>query len=234
MAYDTVVRVPAGDVLLDADVSLPKQAMGAVLFAHGSGSSRMSPRNRMVADRLSGVGFAAILTDLLTAEEERVDAVTGELRFDIGLLARRVTAVIDWLSEQPVLDSLPLGLFGASTGAAGALLAAAARPDRVRAVVSRGGRPDLAGEALGRVAAPTLLVVGALDRQVLELNRIAARRLAGPSTLWIVPGATHLFPEPGALEQVAGAAAEWFDRQLTGGDLTLDGYLPEVEGEDPQ
>jgi pimeloyl-ACP methyl ester carboxylesterase len=227
MAFDTLVQVPAAGVVLDADVTVPPQAQGVVLFAHGSGSSRLSPRNRMVADRLSGVGLATVLTDLLTADEERIDAVTAELRFDIGLLAHRLTGIVDWLGEQPVLASLPLGLFGASTGAAAALLAAAARPQRVRAVVSRGGRPDLAGDQLTRVAAPTLLIVGERDKQVLDLNQAAADTLGGPSTLWIVPGATHLFPEPGALEQVAGAAAEWFDQYLAGGDLALDGYLPQ-------
>ncbi|HEU4422669.1 MAG TPA: dienelactone hydrolase family protein [Pilimelia sp.] len=232
MEFDTVVQVPAAGVTLNGDVTLPPQARGVVLFAHGSGSSRLSPRNRMVADRLGGVGFATVLTDLLTAEEERVDRVTAELRFDIGLLARRLTGVVDWIAEQPALGSLPLGLFGASTGAAAALLVAAARPQRVQAVVSRGGRPDLAGDELTRVAAPTLLIVGERDPQVLDLNEAAATRLGGPSTLWIVPGATHLFAEPGALERVAGAAAEWFDRHLAGGDLALDGYLPQEDDTD--
>lgn len=221
MAYDTAVRVQAAGVVLDADVTVPPQARAAVLFAHGSGSSRLSPRNRMVADRLNGVGLATVLTDLLTPDEERVDAVTTELRFDIGLLARRLTGVIDWMTGQPPVDTvdrLPLGLFGASTGAAAALLAAAARPQRVRAVVSRGGRPDLAGDQLTRVSAPTLLIVGERDPQVLDLNKAAAGRLGGVHELRIVPGATHLFAEPGALEHVAGAAAEWFDRQLAGGD----------------
>jgi dienelactone hydrolase len=232
MAYDTVVRVPAAGVVLDVEVTRPPQACGLVLFAHGSGSSRLSPRNRMVADRLSGVGLATVLTDLLTADEERVDAVSAELRFDIGLLAHRLTGIIDWITGQPGLGTLPLGLFGASTGAAAALLAAAARPSQVRAVVSRGGRPDLAGDQLTRVSAPTLLIVGGRDQQVLRLNETAAGRLGGPVTVWIVPGATHLFEEPGALEQVAGAAAEWFDRHLAGGDLALHGYLPQPGGSD--
>jgi putative phosphoribosyl transferase len=222
MAYDNVIRMEAAGVVLDADVTVPPQARAVVLFAHGSGSSRLSPRNRMVADRLNGIGLATVLTDLLTPDEERVDAVTAELRFDIGLLARRLTGIIDWMTEQPMLDSLPLGLFGASTGAAAALLAAAARPRRVRAVVSRGGRPDLAGDQLTGVSAPTLLIVGGRDPEVLDLNKAAARRLSGVHELWVVPGATHLFAEPGTLEQVASAAAEWFDRHLAGGDLTVD------------
>ena len=232
MAHDTAARVPAAGVVLAADVTRPQQARGLVLFAHGSGSSRLSPRNRMVADRLGGVGLATVLIDLLTPGEERVDAVTAELRFDIGLLAHRLTGIIDWISGQPGLGTLPLGLFGASTGAAAALLAAGARPARVRAVVSRGGRPDLAGDQLTRVTAPTLLIVGERDRQVLHLNEAAAGRLGGPSTVWIVPGATHLFEEPGALPLVAGAAAEWFDRHLAGGDLALGGYLPREGGSD--
>jgi dienelactone hydrolase len=222
MAYDNVIRMEAAGVVLDADVTVPPQARAVVLFAHGSGSSRLSPRNRMVADRLNGMGLATVLTDLLTPDEERVDAVTAELRFDIGLLARRLTGIIDWMTEQPMLDSLPLGLFGASTGAAAALLAAAARPRRVRAVVSRGGRPDLAGDQLTGVSAPTLLIVGGRDPEVLDLNKAAARRLSGVHELRVVPGATHLFAEPGTLEQVASAAAEWFDRHLAGGDLTVD------------
>jgi len=230
MAHDTLARVPAAGVVLDADVTVPPQAQGLVLFAHGSGSSRLSPRNRMVADRLNGVGLATVLTDLLTTDEDRVDAVTAELRFNIGLLADRLTGVIDWIAEQPGLDRLPLGLFGASVGAAAALVAAAARPELVRAVVSRGGRADLAGDRLTQVSAPTLLIVGELDGRVIAGNRAAARRLGGVHTLWIVPGATHLFEEHGALEQVAGAAAEWFDRHLTGGNLALDGYLPQDEG----
>jgi dienelactone hydrolase len=226
MADDTAVRVPAADAVLAADVTRPPRPRGVVLFAHGSGSSRHSPRNRMVAQRLVGVGLATVLTDLLTVDEEARDAVTAELRFDIGLLARRLTGVADWLAGQPGLGPLPLGLFGASTGAAAALLTAADRPQRVRAVVSRGGRPDLAGDRLTAVTAPTLLIVGDRDEQVLRLNRAAARRLGGGHELWVVPGATHLFAEPGALEQVAGAAAEWFDRHLAGGDPALTGHPP--------
>jgi putative phosphoribosyl transferase len=230
MARDDAVRISSAGVVLDADVEAPAQASGAVLFAHGSGSSRLSPRNRMVAERLRGVGFATVLTDLLTVDEERRDAVSGEVRFDIGLLARRLTGVIDWMEGQPGLAGLPVGLFGASTGAAAALVAAAARPEPVRAVVSRGGRPDLAGEVLSRVTAPTLLIVGERDERVLDLNRAAETKLGGPHALRVVPGATHLFEEPGALETVAGAAAEWFYRYLAGGELLLDGYLPEEGG----
>ncbi|WP_433222575.1 dienelactone hydrolase family protein [Dactylosporangium sp. CS-047395] len=221
---DTLMAVPSGGVVLDADVVVPAQARGVVLFAHGSGSSRLSPRNRMVAERLNGVGLATVLTDLLTTDEERVDARTAELRFDVDLLAERLAGVIDWIAEQPALARLPLGLFGASTGGAAALLAAAARPRRVRAVVSRGGRPDLAGARIAEVVAPVMLLVGERDERVMELNQTAAVDLGGPWTLWVVPGASHLFAEPGTLEQVAGAAAQWFDRHLAGVDLTLDDY----------
>jgi dienelactone hydrolase len=210
------VRIPAGEVVLDGDLSLGERARGAVVFAHGSGSSRFSPRNRHVAARLQAAGLATLLMDLLTREEERVDEVTRELRFDIPLLARRLTAAVDWLADQPETAELPIGAFGASTGAAAALIAAAERPAAVRAVVSRGGRPDLAGDALERVVAPTLLIVGELDPVVLELNRQALARLRGPKALEIVPGATHLFEEPGALEQVARLAADWFGEHLAG------------------
>jgi putative phosphoribosyl transferase len=210
---------------LEADLTVPDDARGVLLFAHGSGSSRHSPRNRMVAERLRGAGFATMLADLLTVEEERHDATTGALRFDIGLLAHRVVAVVDWLCDQPATARRPLGLFGASTGAAAALAAAAQRPEAVRAVVSRGGRPDLAGESLALVRAPTLLIVGERDEVVARLNRRAAGRLRAVHALQTVAGATHLFEEPGALEQVAGWAAEWFDRHLAGGDLALDGLV---------
>ena len=231
MAQDTLVRVlvrvQTADVALEADLAIPDGARGVVLFAHGSGSSRHTPRNRMVAERLRGIGLATVLADLLTADEEGRDRATAALRFDIGLLARRVVAAVDWLGRQPRTAGLPLGLFGASTGAAAALAAAAHRPDAVRAVVSRGGRPDLAGDLLPRVQAPTLLIVGGRDKRVIDLNQQAAAMLRAEHALQIVPGATHLFEEPGALEQVTGWAAEWFDHHLTGGDLTLDGYLPE-------
>jgi dienelactone hydrolase len=219
---------------LGADLIVPDDARGVVLFAHGSGSSRHSPRNRMVAQRLRGVGLATMLADLLTAEEERRDADTGALRFDIDLLAGRVIAAVDWLRAEPTTARLPLGLFGASTGAAAALVAAAHRAEAVRAVVSRGGRPDLAGTWLTRVRAPTLLIVGERDEVVLDLNRRAAAELPAAHELRIVAGATHLFEEPGALSQVAGWAAEWFDRWLAGGDLALDGLvgsaIPDNEG----
>jgi putative phosphoribosyl transferase len=220
-----MVRVGTVSAVLEADLTVPDDAGGVVLFAHGSGSSRHSPRNRMVAGRLRGAGFATMLADLLTVEEERHDAATGALRFDIGLLANRVVAAVDWLRDEPATARLPLGLFGASTGAAAALAAAAERPDAVGAVVSRGGRPDLAGESLPLVRAPTLLIVGERDEAVLGLNQRAAARLGAVHALQIVAGATHLFEEPGALEQVAAWAVEWFDRYLAGGDLALDGLV---------
>jgi pimeloyl-ACP methyl ester carboxylesterase len=203
------VRIPVGGVVLDGDVVRPEPARGLVLFAHGSGSSRHSPRNRHVAAQLQAAGLATVLVDLLTLEEESRDARTGELRFDIGLLAARLVALTDQLA-----GPLPIGMFGASTGAAAALVAAAERPDAVRAVVSRGGRPDLAGPSLPQVCQPTLLIVGGRDEPVLELNRTAIAALAGPSRLSIVPGATHLFEEPGALDQVAALARDWFVEHL--------------------
>jgi dienelactone hydrolase len=185
-----------------------------VLFAHGSGSSRHSPRNRHVAQVLHDGGFATLLLDLLTPREESIDSRTGELRFDIPLLARRLVGALDWLARDGSLGALPVGLFGASTGGGAALVAAAERPARVRAVVSRGGRPDLADAALPRVQAPTLLIVGGRDEEVLALNRAAERRMHGTVHLAVVPGATHLFEEPGALDEVARLATEWFARHL--------------------
>ncbi|MDG4765761.1 dienelactone hydrolase family protein [Solwaraspora sp. WMMD406] len=217
MALNTPVRVPATGVVLDADVTVPPDARAVVVFAHGSGSSRLSPRNRTVAERLTADGLATVLTDLLTREEAGVDAVTAELRFDVSLLAGRLTEVVDWVGDQPGLGALPLGLFGASTGAAAALITAAARPDRVRAVVSRGGRPDLAGDGLPEVRAPVLLIVGERDPQVRQLNAVAATALPAlpvPPVLRVVPGATHLFVEPGTLEQAAAMAADWFGTHL--------------------
>jgi pimeloyl-ACP methyl ester carboxylesterase len=209
------VRVDAGGgVLLSGDLSIPADARGLVVFSHGSGSSRSSPRNRAVAEVLLQAQLATLLLDLLTREEERVDEVTAELRFDIPLLGRRVIAVVDWAATHPPTATLPLGLFGASTGAAAALIAAAERPSAVRAVVSRGGRPDLAGAALDRVTAPTLLIVGGRDDVVLQLNRQALLRLRGEKRLVVVPHATHLFEEPGALNQVAQLATEWFTAHL--------------------
>jgi len=203
------VHVPASDVTIEGDLVVPANATGLVIFAHGSGSSRFSPRNRAVANVLSAGGFATLLLDLLTSEEESSDQRTGRFRFDIDRLAARVIAAVDWSDTQQALAPLPIGCFGASTGAAAALMAAAARPARVRAVISRGGRPDLAGDVLPRVEAPTLLIVGGHDEPVIELNEAARRRLRAPAQTAIVPGATHLFEEPGALEQVAGLALEW-------------------------
>ncbi|MER5324295.1 dienelactone hydrolase family protein [Streptosporangium roseum] len=208
------LEIPAADVVLEADVVVPRPAYGMVLFAHGSGSSRHSPRNRHVAGELQRAGLATVLADLLTPEEERADARTGEFRFDIGRLAVRLVALTDWLARHAPTTGLRAGLFGASTGAAAALVAASARPALVKAVVSRGGRPDLAGEALRAVHQPTLLIVGGRDPVVAELNREAAARLRGETRLETVPGASHLFEEPGALEQVSRLAQEWFLRHL--------------------
>ena len=213
-AVERTIEIPAGDVGLPADVMVPARAPGLVLFAHGSGSGRHSPRNRLVAAALQEAGLATVLVDLLTPEEERIDIRTAELRFDIGLLAMRVGALTAWLVDNEPTRGLTVGLFGASTGAAAALVAAASRPDSVAAVVSRGGRPDLAGDDLRSVRQPTLLVVGSRDDLVLELNRRAQRALAGETRLDVVPGASHLFAEPGALEEVARLSAEWFVRHL--------------------
>ncbi|MFD5587899.1 dienelactone hydrolase family protein [Streptomyces sp. NPDC127063] len=203
------VRVPADGALLTGDLVMPPGARAVVLFAHGSGSSRHSPRNRMVAERLREAALGTLLVDLLTEEEDARDRVTAELRFDIGLLGERLAAALDWLGREETTRDLPVVLFGASTGAAAALVAAAQRPERVLTVVSRGGRPDLAGDALKAVTAPVLLLVGGRDTEVLRLNEAAARDLAGPHTLHVVPGATHLFEEPGALEEVADTARRW-------------------------
>ncbi|MEU9450322.1 hydrolase [Streptomyces sp. NPDC048277] len=208
------VRIPATGVLLEADVAVPDPARGVVLFAHGSGSSRLSPRNRFVAGELRTVGIGTVLADLLTREEENVDTVTGTLRFDIGMLAGRLLDLADWLRGYEPAAGLGHGLFGASTGAAAALVAAAARPDTIRAVVSRGGRPDLAEGSLASVRQPTLLIVGGRDHEVLRLNREAMREIPGETRLDVVPGATHLFEEPGALDRVAHLAADWFTRHL--------------------
>jgi putative phosphoribosyl transferase len=213
-AVEGEVRLRAGTAELVGDLVVPAGAAGVVLFAHGSGSSRHSPRNRLVAGALRRVGLATLLLDLLTLAEEERDRVTAELRFDVVLLAERLIAATDLLLAEPATASLPVGLFGASTGAGAALITAAERPETVAAVVSRGGRPDLAGDHLARVRAPTLLIVGGRDQLVLELNRQAQARLAAPSRLEVVPGATHLFEEPGALEQVARLAAAWFTEHL--------------------
>jgi putative phosphoribosyl transferase len=211
---DRLVHVAAGPVTLEGTLDIPAGAQGIVLFAHGSGSSRHSPRNRYVARALRAGGLATLLIDLLTAEEEEVDMVTARLRFDIGLLAERLVGATDWLGQYPGTQTLKIGYFGASTGAAAALVAATERPNVVGAVVSRGGRPDLAGAVLPRVHAPTLLIVGGHDEVVIELNRAALAQLRVEKRLEIVPGATHLFEEPGALEQVAHLAREWFERYL--------------------
>jgi dienelactone hydrolase len=208
------VEIPSRGVTLDGDLAVPPDARGVVLFAHGSGSSRLSPRNRAVAAGLREAGFGTLLMDLLTPAEESEDSVTARLRFDVPLLAGRLADAVDRLEGRPDTAELPVGLFGASTGAAAALVAAAGRPGRIAAVVSRGGRPDLAGDALAEVTAPVLLVVGGHDEHVLDLNRQAARRLPAVHRIHVVPGATHLFPEPGALEEVTRAAAGWFGEHL--------------------
>ncbi|MFE9202780.1 dienelactone hydrolase family protein [Micromonospora sp. NPDC007230] len=208
------VTIPVVEGGLPADVIVPSGAVGVVLFAHGSGSSRHSPRNTAVAHTLNGRSLATVLVDLLTPDEDVLDARTAELRFDIGLLAGRLAAIVDWMGAEPTLGRLPIGLFGASTGAAAALVAAAARPEQVGAVVSRGGRPDLAGGSLSAVRAPTLLLVGGLDEQVIVLNEQAQAQLGEVAELRIVPGATHLFEEPGTLEQVADQAGTWFTTHL--------------------
>ncbi|MEA2251552.1 MAG: putative phosphoribosyl transferase [Solirubrobacteraceae bacterium] len=211
---EPVVEVPLGEVTLAGQLSVPPTARGVVVFAHGSGSGRFSPRNRAVAGALVEAGLATLLMDLLTPAEEAEDLRTGRLRFDVRLLGERVIGAIDWLASHAAVGELAVGCFGASTGAAAALIAAAERPERVGAVVSRGGRPDLARDALRRVTAPTLLIVGGKDTEVIALNRFAQSLLAGESRLEIVPGAGHLFGEPGALERVAVLARDWFLEHL--------------------
>ena len=213
-AIHEAVRVDVGVVSIDGDLRVPDRAAGLVIFAHGSGSSRFSRRNRAVAGVLEAAGFGTLLLDLLTPDEEAVDERTREYRFDIDLLGRRVVGATDWVQARPYLHHLPVAFFGASTGAAAALMAAAARPEIARAVISRGGRPDLADEALPNVQAPTLLIVGGDDEPVIEMNREAMHRMRAPVELEIVPGATHLFEERGALEQVARLAADWCRRHL--------------------
>ncbi|HET9902005.1 MAG TPA: dienelactone hydrolase family protein [Actinomycetes bacterium] len=213
MATSSTVELSLHGAALRGDLVVPTGASGIVLFAHGSGSSRMSPRNRRVAVSLNDAGFATLLLDLLTAREESADDRTRVLRFDIGLLGDRLTAAVDWLATDARTAAMSIGAFGASTGAAAALVAAASRPDRVSAVVSRGGRPDLAGDQLSAVRAPTLLVVGGADSHVLRLNEQASRMLS-QCELVVVPGATHLFEEPGALERVTELAIMWFRRHL--------------------
>jgi dienelactone hydrolase len=210
-SVERLVELAASEVNLEGNLAIPEGAYGVVLFAHGSGSSRHSPRNRFVAGTLREAGLATLLIDLLTRREEAEDAYTGHLRFNIGLLAQRLVAATDWLLQDPDTASLAIGYFGASTGAAAALVAAAERAQAIHAVVSRGGRPDLADSALPRVQAPTLLIVGGRDTPVIAMNREALAKLgAAEKQLVIVPGATHLFEEPGALEEVARLAADWF------------------------
>lgn len=211
------VRVGVGSQVLEGDLSVPAHALGVVLFAHGSGSSRFSARNKHVASVLQESGFATLLIDLLTPNEEERDRLSGEYRFDIGRLAERLMAAAEWLAGDDATASLRLSMFGASTGGGAALVAAAELPERVAAVVSRGGRPDLAGDALERVVAPTLLIVGGKDDVVLELNRAAMARLRVPTRLEVIRGATHLFEEPGALDEVARHAAAWFEAYARAG-----------------
>jgi alpha-beta hydrolase superfamily lysophospholipase len=210
------VEVEAGPLRLPGTLTVPDDPRGVVVFVHGSGSSRLSPRNTYVADALNDAGFATLLFDLLTEGEE----ADRRNVFDIHLLAERLVDVVEWLEQQDPVAGLPLGLFGASTGAAAALVAAERLGPRVAAIVSRGGRPDLAGDALGFVRAPVLLVVGGNDADVLALNRIALTRLAGEASLSVVPGASHLFPEPGALDRVVGLALDWFEARLAGARTT--------------
>jgi pimeloyl-ACP methyl ester carboxylesterase len=218
MVQPAAVQIQTGRVLIGGDLTVPLKAAGLVVFAHGSGSSRFSRRNRSVAQVLQGGRFATLLLDLLTREEEAIDEQTREYRFDVNRLGHRVVNAIDWVASHPQVARLPVGCFGASTGAAAALIAAAERPDSVRAVISRGGRPDLAGYALPKVQAPTLLIVGGDDEPVIELNRAAMRRMRAPVQLEIVPGATHLFEEPGALELVSRLALTWCTKHLKGSD----------------
>jgi putative phosphoribosyl transferase len=209
------VHVPVRSALLEGDLGMPADARAIVLFAHGSGSSRHSPRNRFVANELRNAGLATLLVDLLTQEEEAQERFTGHLRFDIGMLAQRLLGAADWLQSDPRTAHLAIGCFGASTGGGAALVAAARRPEQIAAVVSRGGRPDLAGPALASVQAPTLLIVGGADEVVIDLNEEALKQIAAPvKKLVIIPGASHLFEEPGALEEVARRAAAWFTQHL--------------------
>lgn len=209
------IIIPSGPARLDGLLHVPKNATGVVLFAHGSGSSRFSKRNQFVANVLNQAKLATLLFDLLTPEEEEIDDKTREFRFDIEFLAIRLIDALNWIRESPIVHDLPMGLFGASTGGGAALVAAAKEPKKVKAVVSRGGRPDLANESLSLVTAPVLLLVGGKDEQVIELNKQALEKLQSIKQLDIVPGATHLFEEPGTLEEVARLAKDWFVKYLT-------------------
>jgi dienelactone hydrolase len=208
--HELELKIPVGNVIVKGNLNLPDQARGIILFAHGSGSGRFSPRNQYVARELNKSRFATLLFDLLTMDEEQADIVTAEYRFNIKLLAQRLLGATTWLKDQPQTKTLSVGYFGASTGAAAALIAAAKLPKDIFAVVSRGGRPDLAGDYLHDVVAPTLLLVGGLDTEVIELNRQAQRQMTNQNKLEIIPGATHLFEETGKLEIVARLAADWF------------------------
>ncbi len=226
---DSIVSVDGGARRVAATLTVPESPSALIVFAHGSGSSRHSPRNQSVANALNHAGFATLLADLLTAEEDEIDRHTSALRFDIGLLTSRVIDVARWANAQPSTQELPIGYFGASTGAAAALRAAAQWPEGIFAVVSRGGRPDLAGAQIARVKAPTLLIVGGADPIVLELNRHAAEQMTCEVRLEIVPRATHLFEERGALERVADLAQRWFAVHLTG--RGQDDHPPPIEHE---
>jgi dienelactone hydrolase len=208
------VLIPCDGFQLDGILHIPHQVKGLVIFAHGSGSSRLSPRNQYIARSLQQAQFATLLFDLLTQEEDEIDAKTMEFRFDIELLATRLIAATNWMNQNPSIHALPKGYFGASTGGGAALLAAAVKPNLVKAIVSRGGRPDLAGDALPNVKAPTLLIVGEFDETVIELNQGAYRQLDCEKNIIVVPGATHLFEEPGKLSEVALLANEWFTTYL--------------------
>jgi len=214
-SHEQSVQIPMDDVVLDGDLHVPSNASGIVLFAHGSGSSRHSPRNQHVAEVLRAGGMGTLLFDLLTAEEEEIDMQTRQLRFDIDLLADRLIGATDWLAHQEIVHGMPFGYFGASTGAAAAMIAASQRPDLIEAIVSRGGRADLAKSALPYVQAGTLLIVGGDDTVVIELNQQAMERLHCERQLRIIPDATHLFEEHGALEQVAELARDWFARHFS-------------------
>jgi len=214
LEQETEVWIPAGHIRLEGNLDVPENARGIVLFAHGSGSRRHSPRNQFVASILRSGGLGTLLMDLLSEDEEAIDLQTTRLRFDITLLAERVLQAMDWLQKTPATSELKIVLFGSSTGAGAALVAAAERPEWVKAVVSRGGRPDLAGASLREVRAPTLLIVGGNDSTVIELNREAMDQMSAETRLEIIPRATHLFEEPGALEEVSHLARDWFQTHL--------------------
>jgi pimeloyl-ACP methyl ester carboxylesterase len=221
------VRIPAGGADLVGDLVVPEAARGLVVFAHGSGSGRTSPRNQLVANALNDAKLATLLFDLLTPDEVPIDEVTRHLRFDIGFLATRLVGAVDWTAQPESIAALSLGLFGASTGASAALVAAASRPESVSAVVSRGGRPDLVMKILDRVRAPTLLIVGGQDLEVVALNERAFRRLRAPREMVLVDRASHLFEEPGAIEEVSRLAASWFERYLVASPSPSSGRTPD-------